>query len=134
MVAKNAQAAPKLNTKVTTTAETYKVGVYGATGYSGQVLMSLLAKHPNARIAFATSESSKETVEGLELVPIADAPLDSVDAVFLALPHGVAGGLAAKAVEKGVRVVDLSADLRLDTPALYTKWYKHEHPAPHLLP
>ena len=46
----------------------FPVGVYGATGYTGQVLMSLLAKHPNVKIVFATSESAKETVEGLELV------------------------------------------------------------------
>jgi N-acetyl-gamma-glutamyl-phosphate reductase len=112
----------------------FAVGVYGATGYTGQVLMRLLAQHPNARIVFATSESSKETVEGLELVPVADAPLSSADVVFLCLPHGASGALAAKAVAAGVRVIDLSADLRLDTPDLYTKWYKHEHPAPHLLP
>ncbi len=112
----------------------YPVGVYGATGYTGQVLMSLLARHPNARIIFATSESSKEAVEGLELVPVADAPLTSAEVVFLCLPHGASGALAAKAVAAGVRVIDLSADLRLDTPELYTRWYKHDHPAPHLLP
>ncbi|MFN8421698.1 MAG: N-acetyl-gamma-glutamyl-phosphate reductase [Anaerolineae bacterium] len=112
----------------------YNVGVYGATGYSGQVLMSLLKKHPNTRIVFATSESSKESIDGLELVPVAEAPLASADVVFLALPHGVAGQVAAQAVEQGVHVIDLSADLRLDTPELYKQVYKHDHPAPHLLP
>ncbi len=113
---------------------TYKVGVYGATGYTGQVLMSILAEHPNIQVLFATSESSKETEDGLALVPIADAPLADADAVFLCLPNGVSGGIAAQALEAGVRVVDLSADLRLDTPELYTKWYKMPHPAPQLLP
>src|SRR5689334_13036830 len=75
----------------------YSVGVYGATGYAGQVLMSILAQHPNVKIAFATSESSKDTVEGMELIASADAPLSSVDAVFLCLPHGPSGALAAKA-------------------------------------
>lgn len=117
-----------------TSAQVYSVGVYGASGYAGQVLMSLLARHPHTRIAFATSESTKETVEGLELVPAADAPLESADAVFLCLPNGVSGALAANAVAANVRTIDISADLRLDTAELYTKWYKHEHPAPHLLP
>jgi N-acetyl-gamma-glutamyl-phosphate reductase len=112
----------------------YSVGVYGATGYSGMVLMSLLAKHPNAKVIFATSESSKESVDGLNLVAAADAPLKSADAVFLALPHGPSGKLAAQAVEAGVRVIDLSADLRLDSTEVYSKWYGQEHPAPHLLP
>lgn len=112
----------------------YAVGVYGATGYTGQVLIDLLREHPQARITFATSESAKETEAGLELVPIAETPLRSADVVFLCLPNGVSGGVAAGAVAAGVRVIDLSADLRLDTPELYTKWYKNPHPAPHLLP
>jgi N-acetyl-gamma-glutamyl-phosphate reductase len=114
-------------------APVYPVGVYGATGYSGQVLMSLLAKHPNARLVFATSESSKESADGLELVPIAEAPLASAEVVFLCLPNGVSGEVAAKAVAAGVRVMT-SRDLRLDSPELYKKTYKHDHPAPHLLP
>jgi N-acetyl-gamma-glutamyl-phosphate reductase len=57
-----------------------------------------------------------------------------VDAVFLALPHGVSAQMAAKALRYGVRVIDLSADLRLDTPESYEKWYGHEHPHPELLP
>ncbi|MFN8419404.1 MAG: hypothetical protein U0528_09205 [Anaerolineae bacterium] len=74
-------------------------------------------------------------MDGLELVPVAEAPLASADVVFLALPHGVAGQVAAQAVEQGVHVIDLSADLRLDTPELYKQVYKHDHPpAPHLLP
>ncbi len=111
-----------------------RVGVYGATGYSGQVLMSLLAKHSGVRITFATSESSRETIDGVAYVPVAEAPLDSVDAIFLCLPNGVSGGIAAIAAERGVRVIDLSADLRLDSPELYKTWYKMDHPAPHLLP
>ena len=112
----------------------YAVGVYGATGYSGQVLLSLLARHPQARIVFATSESSRETLEGVELVPASEAPLESTDVAFLCLPNGASGALAAKAVAAGVRVIDFSADLRLDSADVYAKWYKQEHPAPHLLP
>jgi N-acetyl-gamma-glutamyl-phosphate reductase len=116
------------------TAPLFSVGVYGATGYTGQVLMRLLARHPNVQIVFATSESSKEVIEGVELVTTADAPLEQADAVFLCLPHGPSGAMAAKAVELGLRVVDLSADLRLDSTDVYKKWYKQDHPAPHLIP
>ncbi len=112
----------------------YSVGIYGATGYTGQVLISLLSRHPNTRIAFATSESSTETVDGMELIPSADAPLASVDVVFLCLPHGASGAMDDQAVKAGVRVIDLSADLRLDSPEVYKQWYKQDHPAPHLLP
>jgi N-acetyl-gamma-glutamyl-phosphate reductase len=113
-----------------------RVGVYGATGYTGQILLEILAKHPHAKVIFATSESSKETVDGLELIPSEQAPLntDAVDVVFLALPNGVSGGIAAKAVAAGVKVVDLSADLRLDSLDDYAKWYKLTNPAPELLP
>ncbi|CAG0957153.1 N-acetyl-gamma-glutamyl-phosphate reductase [Anaerolineae bacterium] len=112
----------------------HAVGVYGASGYTGQTLLRLLGTHPQVQVAFATSESSRETLDGMELMPLADAPLDTVRAVFLCLPHGVAGKVAAEAAAKGVKVIDLSADLRLDTPELYQQTYKHEHPAPHLLP
>lgn len=118
----------------TATRSMYNVGVYGATGYSGQIAMSLLGAHPNAKIVFATSENSKETIDGIALVPVAEAPMTSADVIFLALPHGIAGQIAAQAVAAGVRVIDLSADLRLDSTAVYKQWYKHDHPAPHLLP
>jgi N-acetyl-gamma-glutamyl-phosphate reductase len=123
------------DTKPRRTQETvYNVGVYGATGYTGLVLMSLLAKHPNANIVFATSESSRETIEGVELISSMDASLDKVDVVFLCLPHGASAVTAAKAYATGVRVIDLSADLRLDSPDVYKQWYGQEHTAPHLLP
>ena len=54
---------------------TARVGIYGATGYTGQILLEILAKHPYAKVVFATSESSKETLDGLELIPSEQAPL-----------------------------------------------------------
>lgn len=117
-----------------------RVGVFGATGYAGQTLISLLAKHPRVQITFATSESVKnegkaESDNGrMTLIPAAEAPLDRVDAAFLCLPNGISGGIAAKAVAMGVRVIDFSADLRLDSVETYKTWYKMEHPAPQLLP
>jgi N-acetyl-gamma-glutamyl-phosphate reductase len=67
-------------------------------------------------------------------VAAADAPADGLDVAFLCLPHGASAPVAATLVAGGVRVIDLSADFRLDSPALYAEWYAAEHPAPHLLP
>jgi len=119
-----------------------KVGVYGATGYTGLELVQLLAGHPDVEIAFVTSESSAgqslrqnwPLAPDLRLVAAADAPLNAVDSVFLCLPHTRSAPLAAQALAADVRVVDLSADLRLDDPAVYETWYKVAHPAPDLLP
>ncbi len=111
-----------------------RVGVFGATGYTGQVLMDLLAAHPHAGVVFATSESSKESIDGLSLIPVAEAPLDMIDVAFLCLPNGVSGGIVAKALDAHVKVIDLSADLRLDSVDVYKTWYKLDHPAPQLLP
>lgn len=120
----------------------FSVGVYGATGYTGLELIRLLAQHPHVRIAFATSESaagqslrqSNPQAPDIPLVAAADAPLHDVDAVFLCLPHTRSAPLAAQALAAGVRVIDLSADLRIDDPAVYVQWYKVAHPAPDLLP
>ena len=54
-------------------------------------------------------------------------------AAFLALPHGVAAEIARALLERGLRVIDLSADFRLRDPAVYQEFYGHEHPAPDLL-
>lgn len=118
------------------------VGIYGATGYTGLELVKILDQHPQAELRFVTSESyagqslrhNYPTAPDITLVPAADAPLDAVDAVFLCLPHTKSAPLAAQALAQGVKVVDLSADLRLDDPAVYAQWYKVAHPNPELLP
>lgn len=119
-----------------------KAGIYGATGYTGFELARLLDQHPQVEIAFLTSETSAgqslrqswPQALDLPLVKAADAPLGEVDCVFLCLPHTRSAPLAAQALARGVRVVDLSADLRIDDPAVYTQWYGVTHPAPELLP
>ncbi|MBL8164088.1 MAG: N-acetyl-gamma-glutamyl-phosphate reductase [Anaerolineae bacterium] len=113
------------------------VGVYGASGYAGQDLVDILRAHPQVDIVFATSNSyAGDPVPGtaLRYIPHDQADLSAVQAVFLALPHTASAPLAAKAGAAGVRVVDLSADLRLDTPERYQQWYQHTHPCPELLP
>ncbi len=118
------------------------VGVYGATGYTGLELIRLLDQHSQAQLHFATSETyagqslrqNSPTAPDITLVHAADAPLNEVEAVFLCLPHTKSAPLAVRALAQDVRVVDLSADLRLDDVATYTQWYKVDHPAPDLLP
>ena len=105
-----------------------KVGVFGATGYSGRELVRLLKRHPRASVAFTTGSDKGHLAheKGLE---------QGADVYVLALPHGVAASYAAKLRESrpAALVVDLSGDLRLPTAEAYQQWYAHEHPAPQLL-
>jgi len=96
------------------------VGVLGASGYVGQELLRLLARHPGATIAFATAESAAgQRLEGVELVRIADAPFPKAEVVLSALPHGVSARYVREARAAGKRAVDLSADFRLSPEAVY---------------
>jgi N-acetyl-gamma-glutamyl-phosphate reductase len=119
-----------------------RIGILGASGYTGAELLRLLARHPRTEIRLLTADrqAGKAPAEifphlgGLDLpdlVKIGDADWSSIDLVFCCLPHGttqeVIAGLPAH-----LKVVDLSADFRLADPALYAKWYGHEHQAPAL--
>ncbi|HFB52653.1 MAG TPA: N-acetyl-gamma-glutamyl-phosphate reductase [Anaerolineae bacterium] len=118
-----------------------KIGIFGATGYTGFEVIKRLRRHKNAELVFATSESyagkSLSAVYpvgwDVPLIPSADAPLDAVDAVFCCLPHAASMPTVIRARNAGVRVIDLSADFRLDDAAEYARWYGVEHTAPHLL-
>ena len=105
---------------------TTRVGVFGATGYTGRELVRLLSSHPEAAVVFTTGRGLLAHEAGLE---------QEADAYFLALPHGVAATYAARLREShpGAVVVDLSGDLRLSTAEAYRTWYGHDHPAPALL-
>lgn len=118
-----------------------QAGIFGATGYTGYELVTILGRHPHVEIAFATSESSAgksladlyPQAPDLPLVASAGADLSTVDVAFLCLPHAAAAPTAVRCLEAGVRVVDLSADFRLNDVDVYEKWYKVTHPAPQLL-
>ncbi len=118
-----------------------KVGIFGATGYTGFELVKILRRHPHAEIAFATSEQSAGRLLSqvfpcpwdIPLVSAVDASLDEVDAAFLCLPHGASIPTVQRVVEAGVRAIDLSADFRLSSPAVYEAWYKTPHTAVDLL-
>jgi N-acetyl-gamma-glutamyl-phosphate reductase len=119
-----------------------EVGVFGATGYTGIELIGLLERHPHVNLHFATSEGmagknlrqSFRCAPDVTLVSAAEAPLGQVDYVFICLPHTHAAPIVARALHNGLGVIDLSADLRLDDPAIYEHWYGVAHPSPELLP
>lgn len=114
-----------------------RVGIYGASGYAGMELVSILVAHPQVHIQFATSNTyAGSPVAGTDLryIPSEAATFDEVDAVFLALPHRASASVAARALQAGCKVIDLSADLRLKTPEAYEQWYQAPHPHPELLP
>ena len=121
-----------------------KIGIFGATGYTGLELLKLLGRHPAARIAWLTSESSAGQQFGdvfpvppalgeHTLIPSAEADCASVDVVFCCLPHVAAQTHVAAARKAGARVIDLSADFRLRDAATYEKWYGHPHQHAELL-
>jgi N-acetyl-gamma-glutamyl-phosphate reductase len=92
------------------------VAVLGGTGYAGATLCELIDRHPAFELAFATARTAGELRGGdaqrIPVMPVEDAPLDSAQVVFSALPHGVSAQWVARARTAGARVVDLSADLR----------------------
>jgi N-acetyl-gamma-glutamyl-phosphate reductase len=96
------------------------VAVLGASGYVGRELLGLLDGHPDLALAFATSESESR-VDGHDALPLAKAEerWDEARLVFSCLPHGVSAPVVARAAGVGLRVVDLSADLRLSDRAVY---------------
>jgi N-acetyl-gamma-glutamyl-phosphate reductase len=118
-----------------------RVGIYGATGYTGHELLRIFVRHPQAQVVFCTSETytGKQYNEVYPcpyeqvLIPPDSAPLDHVDVVFLCTPHHASAPLAQRVLAAGAKCVDLSADLRLHDAAVYETWYGH-HPAPELLP
>lgn len=114
-----------------------RAGVFGGSGYAGLDLIEILAAHPQADLIFATSNTyAGEPIPESELrfVRADDVSLADVDVILLALPHMASAEVARRGVDAGVKVVDLSADLRLDTPEAYERSYHAPHPHPDLLP
>jgi N-acetyl-gamma-glutamyl-phosphate reductase len=124
-----------------------KIGVLGASGYTGSELVRMLLRHPNVEIALLTAERSAgkkmrevfpqfspfelPTLVALEGIDWVGANLDLI---FCALPHATTQKVITSifAATPSAKVVDLSADFRLADTAAYAKWYGHEHHAPDL--
>jgi len=124
-----------------------RVALVGATGYTGVELWRLLLRHPGVQVtsAVARKEVGKPVSElfphlagqaDLVLEPLdADVIAKKADVAFLCLPHGTAAEAAKALYDRGLTVLDLSADFRLKDPATYAAYYgPHPHPCPELLP
>ncbi len=122
-----------------------KVAVVGGSGYTGAELIRLLSQHPRVRLTAVTSEQSAGKGVGQvypslqHRVSLAYEALDvanlssRADFFFVALPSGSAMDAVAQLVEKGKKVVDLSADYRLHDAQQYQTWYHQSHRHPSLL-
>src|SRR5262245_45553062 len=122
-----------------------RVGIIGASGFTGAELLRICATHPELEVMLATGDSQAGT-------PIADlypslaaaygeqvfaayepGDVDGLDVVFLGLPHGASQAIVPELLGQVGHVVDLAADFRLHDAALYPQWYGEEHAHPELL-
>ena len=123
-----------------------KIGIIGASGYSGSELVRFLVNHPGGlRVELATSETyAGQRVDHVlphlrDFIDLVFEPLDinslknRVDVVVLAVPHKVAMTYAPQILAQGLRLVDFSADYRLNDAEIYSEWYHVEHTSPELI-
>jgi len=121
-----------------------RVLIYGVTGYTGVELIRILSSHPHVKIVGGSSRQWAGQ-RATAVFPFVSADKDfpvysneelqtaiEADVAFLALPHGESAALARQLLEAGIKVVDLSADMRLHDAAVYEQWYG-SHKAPDLL-
>jgi len=116
-----------------------KIGIINVTGYTGVELARLLHQHPQVELASVTGRSAAGQslsevfphLAGIDLT--IKAELGDVELAFSAMPHKESAREVIPLLEKGVRVVDISADFRLKDAPEYQKWYGFSHPAPQLL-
>ena len=123
-----------------------RIGIIGATGYTGAELARLLSTHPHAELTLATASGERAGQKLSDLFPSLrgvcdvtceeyslDKIKDRCDFVFIALGHGRAMEIVPSILEAGLKVCDLGADFRLRDAAQYKEWYKLDHSASTLL-
>ncbi len=127
------------------TAAPKRVGVVGASGYTGTELLRLIHGHPSLELAVATGDSKAGTrIADLypslaaaygdrKYEPFSPELVDGLDLVFIGLPHGISMSVVPQIRGKVGHIVDLGSDFRLHDKALYPEWYNAEHTAPDLL-
>jgi N-acetyl-gamma-glutamyl-phosphate reductase len=117
-----------------------RIAILGATGYTALELIKLLLRHPHAEIVAVTSRQegnppiatihpSLHSRLDLSLQDLAPAEVAArAECVFSCLPHAASAAVIVKLLEAGARVVDFSADYRLNKPDVYAEWYGQKHP------
>jgi N-acetyl-gamma-glutamyl-phosphate reductase len=117
------------------------VGIIGGSGYTAAELLRLLAGHPNVAIKAVSSRAEKgQKISrlfpnlgkgiALEFLDPQDPAFLDCDVVFFCTPHGIAMQDAPRFLERGIKVIDLSADFRLKDPLVWREWYGMDHAAP----
>ena len=116
-----------------------KVGIIGATGYTALELLRILLRHPHADITRLTSRKKATSLAEVhpQLLQKIDVPLvpfsiddfsEAVDFAFCCLPHGASAEIVKELVDRNLKVVDFSADYRLDNWESFEQWYNVSHP------
>lgn len=123
----------------------FKIGIIGATGYTGQELTEMLCEHPVVKITYLSAKTTEtqnisklfSSLAGKINLPCGELKIDEAvkltDIVFLSVPHTVAMELAPKFLKTDKKIIDLSADYRLKNVKTYQKWYGEKHKNPQLL-
>ncbi len=123
-----------------------RIAILGATGYTARELLGLLLRHPEVEICALTTRQETQphvaevhpSLRGrldLKLENLSTAEVAKrADCVFGCLPHAASAAVISELLDAGCRVVDFSADYRLDDPQIYSKWYQVEHPDPERMP
>ena len=123
-----------------------RIAILGATGYTARELLGLLLRHPEVEICALTTRQETQlhvdkvhpSLRGrldLKLENLSPAEVAKrADCVFGCLPHAASAAVISELLDAGCRVVDFSADYRLDDPQVYTKWYNVKHPDPERMP
>jgi N-acetyl-gamma-glutamyl-phosphate reductase len=117
-----------------------RAGIINVTGYIGIELARLLYQHPFVELVSVTGRSAAGQRLGDVFPTFAATPYTieaelerDVDVVFSAMPHKSSVEVVPPLLEKGIKVIDASADFRLKDPAEYPRWYGFFHPSPELL-
>jgi len=117
-----------------------RIGILGASGYTGAELLRLLSSHPDADIRVLTANQQAgqpmhavyphlRSMDLPDLITWEEADWNALDVAFCALPHGTSQAIVAE-MPQGLKVVDLSADFRLRDVDTYAQWYGTPHQAP----
>jgi N-acetyl-gamma-glutamyl-phosphate reductase len=119
-----------------------RVAILGASGYSALELIRILLRHPEAEITALTTRKSESpslaevhpSLAGRSHLKLENLSADEIanraDCVFCCLPHGASASAVAELLPRGKKIIDLSADYRLKSAAVYAEWYGLEHANP----